>query len=412
MSMMGTHIRIALASLRATKVRTALTTLGIVIGVAAICLVLALGEGAKQAVNEQIGKLGSDIITIRPGKVERNLQGDVVNYNFAAVIGSSTLTEFDAQSVAKIAGEQSTAPIMLITGSIRGADDGRPAPDSFIVATTPSYDEVHDLKIRDGQFLEENLDRNTAVIGPELAVELFGTDTVLGRKVKLRNQDFTIIGVLKYSDTPSNIGTFYNYNRSILVGLDAGKSFNQGIAYIQQINVRQDDKNKQHELSDRIHQQILNNHGGEEDFAVIRADEAVQISDSVFQILISVTAAIASISLLVGGVGIMNIMLVSVTERTREIGIRKAVGATNFQILMQFLIEAVVMSIWGGFIGLGVAYLIAFIISGFLAFSPALTPEILFIAFTVSLWVGLIFGTFPAIKAARKDPIEALRQYQ
>jgi putative ABC transport system permease protein len=410
MRMIGTHVRIALASLRATKVRTALTTLGIVIGVASICLVLALGEGAKRAVNEQIGKLGSDIITIRPGKVDRNPQGDIISYNFAAAVGATTLTEHDAKTAKQIAGDLDSAPVMLITGSIR--NDGKQANNSFIIATSPAYDEVHKLKMREGQFIEEDLDRYTAVIGNDLAVELYGTDTVLGRVIKLRNQDFTIIGVLKRSPTPSNIGTFFDYNRTVIVSLDAGKSFNQGIAQIQQINVLVPEKGQQAAIAKKLHDKMLKNHGGEEDFAVIRADEAAQISSGLFQVLISVTAAIASISLLVGGVGIMNIMLVSVTERTREIGIRKAVGATNGQVLAQFLIEAVVMSICGGILGLITAYTIAFIVSNFLSFRPALTPEILMIAFGVSLGIGLIFGTFPALKAARKDPIEALRQYQ
>lgn len=407
--MFMTHIRIALASLRSTRVRTALTTLGVVIGVASICLVLALGEGAKQAMSAQIEKRGQDIITIRPGKLDRGSNGDIVNYNLMAALGATTLTERDYNTVLHTKGVVEAAPSMLITGSVRDGD--KVAKNAPIVATTPSFDEVQNLKIREGQFLEEDMDRETVVLGADLSVELFGTENSLGRQLSLRNRTFTVVGILKRVEQPTSLGS-YDYNRSAFINLDAGRAFNQGIAQIQQINVRADTPKNANAVAQRLDKALLTNHDGEEDFAVIRAHEAVQITDGLFQILIGITSAIASISLIVGGIGIMNIMLVSVTERTREIGIRKAIGATNSQIMWQFLIEAIVMSVVGGIIGLFVAYLLAFVISIFLPFSPALTGGIVATAFIVSLAVGLVFGIFPALRAARKDPIHALRQLQ
>jgi putative ABC transport system permease protein len=407
--MFPTHLRIAIASLRATKVRTALTTLGVMIGVASICLVLALGEGAKQAVGAQIKQRGQDVITLRPGKLDRGPNGNIINYNLMAALGATTLTERDYNTVTNTEGVEEAAPSMLINGSVRSGENV--AKNASIVATTPSFDEVQQLDIRNGQFLDNSLDRQTAVLGVDLSIELYGTEDSIGRQVSLRNQTFTVIGVLKRVDQPTSLGS-YDYNRTAFVSLEAGKAFNQGIAQIQQINVRTSSVGVADQTADRLHDAILKNHNGEEDFAVIRADEAIQITDGVFQILIGVTSAIASISLIVGGVGIMNIMLVSVTERTREIGIRKAIGATNGNILSQFLIESVIISLVGGTIGLIIAYILAYLISTFLTFQPALTIEIVAIAFVVSLVIGVLFGLFPALRAARKDPISALRQMQ
>lgn len=404
-----THLRIALASLKAKRIRTALTTLGVVIGVASICLVLALGEGAKRAVSSQIEQRGADIITVRPGKLERGSNGDIINYNLMAALGATTLTERDYNTILRVPGVSQVAPSMLITGSVRDGD--RIAKNAPIVATTQAFDEVQDIDMLEGEFISEGLDRETAVLGANLSVELFGTEQSLGRQLSIRNRTFTVVGVLKRIDQPTSLGS-YDYNRSAFISLEAGRAFNQGITQIQQINIRAESVPDAAATADRIHEAVLQNHDGEEDFAVMEAHETIQITDSLFQILISVISAIASISLIVGGIGIMNIMLVSVTERTREIGIRKAIGATNGQILSQFLIESVVMSVAGGIIGLLVAYILAFAISTFLPFTPALTGSIVLTALLLSTIIGVVFGLFPALRAARKDPITALRQLQ
>ena len=403
-------LKIALTNLKATKVRTALTILGIVIGVASVTMVFALGEGAKNMVQGQVQTLGDNMLTVRPGKATRDAAGNVTGYNFLAALSASTITEHDLRTVAEVPGVANSTPLMLVTGSVSNLD--HKVAQGTIVATTPAAKDVLDLGIRVGGFITEDSPRGTVVLGDELAVALLGSDTVIGQKVLLRGQEFTVSGVLKDFTSSASVSNVFDLNHTAFIQFDDGKAFNQGIAQIQQINSRSSEGSDPKKVSEAVHAALLKNHGGEEDFSVLRAEETVQLTDSVFKVLTSFTSAVAGISIIVGGVGIMNIMLVSVTERTREIGIRKAVGATNHQILSQFLIESLLMSIVGGIVGVIIGYALAYLGGTFLGFMPGITLGIIGIALGVSLLVGLLFGAWPAIKAARKDPIEALRYFQ
>lgn len=404
-----TDIRIALASLRATRVRTMLTMLGIVIGVACITTVIALGEGAKNAIGSSISQMGNNIITIRPGKADRDQNGTLTNYNLLAALGATTLTERDFNTVRDSKGVQAAAPMMLVTGSVRAGD--KLSQSAQIIASNGSLLPILKMKMADGDFLNENIDRNTAVISENLAEELYGTPDALGQKIILRGQEFAIVGILKKNNAPTSLSG-YDINKAVFVRLDAGKAFNQGIAQIQQIMIQAPNQAAEAPLAKQLQQKLLANHGGEEDFAVLGPKDTDHIADSTLRVVTAITSAIASISIIVGGVGIMNIMLVSVTERTREIGIRKSVGATNHQVMRQFLIEALVMSIGGGIVGIIFAYVIAFLISIQFGFFPGFSIGIVIISLAVATLTGAIFGSYPAIKAARKDPIDALRQFQ
>jgi putative ABC transport system permease protein len=297
-----------------------------------------------------------------------------------------------------------------VTGSVIGA--GRHADTTTeIIGTTDQAATTLGLRMRSGQFVTTGLTRQTAVLGQDVALQLFGSDVAIGRTLTLRGQMFTVIGIINRFESSATVSNLFDLNKAVFVPLDAAKEFNQGIAQIQQVNARVATSNLK-PIVHNLQTTLLASHGGEEDFSVLRPGEALAVTSFIFDILTGLTAAVASVSIIVGGVGIMNIMLVSVTERTREIGIRKAVGATNKQILSQFLIEALVMSLTGGVIGIIFGYGLAFAAGTFLAFMPGFSWHIIAIALGIAVAVGILFGAWPAIKAARKDPIEALRYFQ
>lgn len=401
------HIRIALASLRSTRIRTALTTLGIVIGVASITLVLALGEGARQAINQQIVDLDQGIIMVRSGQA---IEQDALSaYNPFTVTAGSNLTEQDATSIAGLPGSEATAPLMVLGGSVKSGD--RTIEASPIVATSPALPEVLQLKLRSGQFHDPTTDRTTVVLGERLAIDLLGTNQARSQEVIIKGRPHTVIGVLRSSTKPINI-IGVNLDNAAYLNLAAGKELNQGVAQIQRIIVKTPAGENTGPLAARIDNTILANHRGERDFSVLEGAHADQGANAFYNTIVAVTAGVAGVALIVGGVGIMNVMLVSVTERTREIGIRKALGATDRQIMIQFLIEALIMTVSGGIIGLLLAYGTAYSISAFFDFRPAVNWQIIGLALGLAVSVGVIFGSFPALRASKKDPITALRQYQ
>lgn len=404
--MIFTHIRIALGSLRANRVRTALTTLGIVIGVASIALVLSLGEGARQAVGDQVSELGDNIILIKPGNSGFR---DISAYNPYSTSITSTLTERDYRSVLENKQVESVAPLMLISGSVKNGDIT--TNDAPIIATNESLDDILGLKLQSGEFIGSASSRGTVVIGQQLALELFGTDQARGQEIIIKGRPHTVIGVIKNTKHPINLAGV-DLDHTVYTSLDNGKSFNQGIAQIQQIIVRADSASQIKPLAGNLDGVLLQNHESEHDFSVLAGRDVARSADSFFTSVVIITALVSSVAIIVGGIGIMNIMLVSVSERTREIGIRKAVGATDGQIVAQFMIETLTMSLSGGLVGLLIAYGIAFLVGSFLFFAPAVNWEIIVGSLAIALVVGIIFGIYPAIKAARKDPIEALRQYQ
>jgi ABC-type antimicrobial peptide transport system permease subunit len=401
-----TYVRIAVASLRANRIRTGLTTLGVIIGVAAITCVIAMGAGIQRTVGDQVSELGGNLIVVKPGDRRETDLGSYNPYNTAI---TSTLTERDYNTVKKVPNIEAVAPIMLLGGSVK--TDTKQADHAPIIATSPDLIDVLKLKIRSGQFIDDQTDRDTVVLGEQLALDLFGTNQAMGQTMTIKGRLHTVIGVVRTVNKPINI-IGVNIDHAAYVSLADGRSFNQGIAQIQQLNVRVTDQSKIHQTTEKIQNTILLNHQNEQDFAVLSGADVAQNSDGFFRAIVLVTTAIAMISLLVGGVGIMNSMLVGVTERTREIGIRKAVGATDSQILLQFLVEALIICVFGGIIGIGVAYAVAYFMASFFSFQPVLSLPIVLGGFGLALIVGVVFGMFPAVRAARKDPIDALRHFE
>ena len=402
------HVQNARQSLRSNRARSNLTMLGITIGVASITTILALSGGASNIVSSQVDSLGGNIAVIRPGSNSGNALENFGQFSASQQFAASTLTANDINSIVTIEHVTAVAPIMLLSGIVKGQNSS--PVNAPIVSTTPELESIAGLKVQDGQFLDPNLSPYTAVIGPQLSVDIFGTEASIGKNVTIKGKAFTVIGVLKRENNPINYNGV-DFDASVIIGQDAGQVLNQGALQLQQINVQTDSVNNLSSVIAAINKSLLKNHMGEADFTVLSGEQIAQPTNRIFTAIAGTTTAIAAISLLVGGIGIMNIMLVSVAERTREIGIRKALGASNRDIVAQFLIESLALSIGGGISGYILGYLLALAISSFLPFFPIFTWEIGLIAIGVSAVIGTLFGLYPALRASRKDPIDALRQY-
>jgi putative ABC transport system permease protein len=402
------HIQNARQSLKSNRMRSGLTMLGITIGVASITTILALSGGASKIVSDQVTELGGNIAVVRPGIVSDSPFDDLSQLPSQQSFSASTITETDLAYIQSIEHVEAAAPLMVLTGAVKAASSA-PA-NSPIVATTPELEHINELKIRSGQFLDPRLSPNTAVIGPQLSVDIFGTEESIGKTMTIRGQLFTVIGILERTNKPINYNNI-DFDQAVIITIEAGRVMNQGILQIQQINIRSDSVASLNQVIIDTNKALLKTHLGEADFSVLSGDQIAQPTNRVFYAIAGMTAAIAAISLLVGGIGIMNIMLVSVAERTREIGIRKALGASNGDIVGQFLIESLALSIGGGVSGYILGYLGAFAISLLLPFDPIFTWQIAVAAIGVSLVVGVLFGIYPAVRASKKDPISALRQY-
>ncbi len=400
------HLQNAYHSLKLTKTRTLLTTLGVTIGVASVIIILSLSGGITQIISGQVNALGNNIAVIRPGSQANDLTNiaNPIQQQYA----TSTITEKDLTDIQALDNVDAAAPLMTINGTFKAGDTT--TNKGVLVATMPSLAGIVQLPIRAGQFIDPTTNRDTAVIGSQLSVDLFGTDESIGQTFSVGNQTFTVIGILSTLNNPINYNGV-DFDHAAIISLESGKVFHSGLAQIQQIDVRAKNINKLPDIIKAVTTRLAKNHLGETDFTVLSGQDIATPTSQFFTGLTVVMTVIAAISLIIGGIGIMNIMLVSVSERTREIGLRKAVGASDRTVIWQFLIESLMISLVGGFLGYITGYILAFAISTFLTFSPAFTWQIAITALGTSIGVGVIFGIYPAMRAARKDPIESLRQY-
>lgn len=401
------HIRGARQSLRTNRVRTLLTIVGIAIGVASMTIILSLSAGVTKVISNQVSSLDGNIAIVRPGVAPKKTS-DLSNPLAQQAFSTSTVSEKDATDIRALSGVKAAAPLMLLTGTV-GAKEGTVRQDT-IVASTPDLPATMSLPVEIGQFFDDTTDTHTVVIGNQLSIDVFGTDQSIGKIMRIRGQQFRVIGVLKRLNDPINFTTV-DFDRSVIISLDAAKDFHQGSAQIQQINVRAESAAALAGVVSAIDKKLTDNHLGEKDTTILSGNDIAKPTSQFFIGITTVMTIIAGISLVVGGVGIMNIMLVSVAERTREIGLRKAVGASNLNIVGQFLIEALLMSALGGVVGYVAGYTISFVISAFLTFDPAFTWPVALAAIGTAIVTGVLFGLYPAIRASRKNPIESLRQY-
>lgn len=407
--LLRTHLSIALDSLHRNRVRTFLSALGIAIGVASIVLIMSLTGGIGSLINASSDKNNANLILVRPStgkELAENLIDELTANNQYA---KSSLTLDDTTSIAKLGNIEAVAPIASNISAVTIGDKSYQSIN--VVATNADLVKTAKLALKNGQFFEESgTHNNAAVIGHDLATKLFGTTDILARTFQYGDQKFIIIGVLEKTDSPINYNGV-DFDNSILIDINFANSFESSIQ-IQQINVRTTTTDSTESVAEEIKAKLTNSKKGDTTFQVLTGSSNFQPAGSLLSIISSMLTLVASISLIVGGVGIMNIMLVSVSERTREIGIRKAVGASSGNILLQFLFESIILSFIGGIMGIALGYATAFAISLITPFAPHISWSILGITCLTSLIVGIIFGVYPAAKAATKDPITSLKVYR
>lgn len=397
-------ITIALNALAGNKLRSILTMLGIIIGVGAVIAMVSIGMGVRDKVSSSIAGLGSNLIMVSPGAPSAS--------GVRQAAGSGiTLTVKDAQAIAhEVAGVYQVAPTVsrqyqLVAGNQNWT--------TSVQGTTPEFLEVRNMAIQAGSFITnkdlETRDR-VAVIGSTVAASLFGDVNPIGQSIRINNAPFRVIGVLESKGQSAGGG---DQDDVVIVPLTTAQERLMGITYVQLINVQADNTDIINQVQEDVTALLRARHrlgpDKPDDFTVRNLVSVMATAQEATGTITLLLGNIAAISLLVGGIGIMNIMLVSVTERTREIGIRKALGARYYNILMQFLIEAIVIGVAGGTAGILVGIGGAYAISSIAGWNTVISPASILLAFGFSIAIGLFFGIYPARKAALLDPIEALR---
>ena len=402
-------LRVALRSLAVNKLRSALTMLGIIIGVGAVIVMIAVGSGAQERVAEQIRALGSNLLLVMPGSTTAG----GVRMGFGS---GSTLTEDDVVAINRELPEALAAPALRGTAQVIWGNSNW---STQVFGTTPEYLEVRQWPLASGRGFEAGEMAGAAkvcLIGATVAKQLFGAADPLDQSIRIKRIPFTVIGVLDVKGQ-SMMGT--DQDDLILVPIKTARSRVLGTASaarnrtVGTIWVKAADGLDTKVVEENVRGLLRQRHrvqaGADDDFSLRNLQEVMAAQEASSRVLALLLAAVASVSLLVGGIGIMNIMLVSVTERTREIGLRMAVGARTRDILGQFLVEAVTLSLIGGLIGVGLGMGTSLAIAEFAGWRIEISPQAVALAVAFAFVIGVFFGFYPARKAARLNPVEALR---
>jgi putative ABC transport system permease protein len=397
-------LRVALTGLNANKLRSGLTILGLTIGVGSVIVLISVGTGSSQAVTNQIDQLGSNVLTVAATPTLGGLRGGRSSTSLTLADAQALDNKFEAPDVV------SSSPVVSAEDVTLTYNDATYSPSSF-VGTTPSYQKARDYSVQTGSWFtqaQESSHARVLVVGPTVVSELFGGADPIGDTVQVNGTNFEVIGV---TASKGSNGTS-NEDDVGIAPLTAVQDTLTGYGSINQIVVQAKSGATgaaQVEVSDILNQLDPPTAGSDDtsNFEVENQSSIIQASTASSKVFTTLLGEVAAISLLVGGIGVMNIMLVSVTERTREIGIRKAVGARRSDILLQFLVEAVLVSFFGGIFGV-IAGIVGsqFRIAGV---EPAIAPYSIVLAFGAAVLIGLFFGTYPAGRAAAMRPIEALR---
>lgn len=392
----------AWASLIANKMRSILTMLGIIIGVAAVIALVSIGNGVKQQVSDSISSLGSNLLMVMPGAPRTPGVRPTAS-------SQRSLKEGDYKAIAKLDGVAAASPF---TSNSYVAIYQSNNWTTTVSGVSPSLQTINNLTMKDGRFITEKNVQNrerVAVVGSTIVKNLFGNENPVGKDIRVKNIPFKIIGVLE-SKGNSSMGE--DQDDVVYIPYTTAMERVQGVDYLRMVYVSANDDNGINRLQADIENLLRVRHNIKDsnldDFNIRNMQSIMETMQQTTSTLTLFLGAVAAISLVVGGIGIMNIMLVSVTERTREIGIRKALGATYNVIVTQFLIEAVVISLMGGIIGIIFGIGASQLISKFSGMSTVLSIPTIFLSFGFSIAIGLVFGVYPARKAARLNPIDAL----
>lgn len=396
-----------LSAVTANKTRSGLTMLGIVIGIGSVIALMAVGAGAQSSIQSNIQALGSNLLTVSPG-AQRTFGSTVSGGRGNA----QTLTMQDAEAISsQIANVNAVSPETTNRYQIIAKGNNT---NTSVIGAQSVYLSVHNLQVDQGSFFADSQINNYAkvtVLGPTVRDDLFGENAsnVVGQTITINNIPFTIIGI-----TVSKGGSgFNNSDNNIYVPITTAQRFFTGSQYVGSIAVQASSQDVMATVQQDITALLLNRHKiidpAKTDFNIINQSDILSTASSITGILTKLLASIAGISLVVGGIGIMNMMLTTVTERTREIGLRKAIGARSGDISIQFLMEAIILTFMGGLIGVVMGWIASYLITHFASITSAVSLQSILLAFGVSGGIGIIFGYYPAYRASKLNPIDALR---
>lgn len=395
----------AFNTLRVNKMRTALAVLGIVIGIGSVIALVSLGQASQKSITNQIESLGSNLLTISP----TNAQSGNVRTSGAV----TTLTYDDAKAIMTSPSINTVSKVSPELSKRSQVVTGKNNTNTQIYGVTPTYAEVKKVETATGAFItQQDIDSmsKVAVLGPQVATDLFGEGvSVVGQTIRIEGQTLRIIGVTKEKGGSG----FNNQDDVIYIPLSTGMKVLYGQTYLSSISVEAKSADVMVAAQDQIGYLLLDRHKLKDptkaDFRIMNQGDILNTASSITGIFTSLLSGIAAISLLVGGIGIMNIMLVTVTERTREVGLRKALGAKKKTIITQFLTEAIILTVLGGFLGMILGILISFVLAKVMSLPFTISISSIALAIGVSGVIGIIFGWYPAKKASDLQPIEALR---